>query len=388
MKKAFSETRLLINSLSFIIILLSGVTAWSSPGAIPTAPAVPVATPTAKSSLDLEFLNLPAFDIERIIPPVPTTPESVNQLPPESTANEIKVGDVLSFKLNSVTIPGIEHPADDLTLEEPPAETSLHDQGWDLQIGAEKGAAPVGASSFFFRAIPLKSGDLTLPSLALKNHQGKNVGRTNPLTLHVATAIAADDPKPEEPEQLEPPVGLAFPLWVILAMGIFALAALVGVGLLMQKWLKNRRARRGDLPELYRSEDEIALHLLFELEQKKLIPLGKYKIFYFTMSEVLKAYLGRRFRFDAAESTTQELLNHLEHRERISDKLLDRLEALFNQLDRVKFTDFVPAESEPVGLLVEAREWIQLTRQTPAILDSVAAEKKSGSKKVEGKDVP
>jgi len=51
-----------------------------------------------------------------------------------------------------------------------------------------------------------------IPSLQISTPDGKRVGRTQPFTIDVQSAIAADDQKPQQPVDPRPPVSLNFPM--------------------------------------------------------------------------------------------------------------------------------------------------------------------------------
>jgi hypothetical protein len=230
------------------------------------------------------------------------------------------------------------------------------------------GATPVPSGEYRVKATPLKPGHFTLPSLAIKNAAGKALARTNPFTLDVESAIRADDPKPEEPVDLRPPVSLRFPWWVLVLGGI-VLALLLGGGIYAFYKYRARKAKPKPLApaEPPKPEDEVALAAFADLERTGPLRRGEFKAHYFKVSEILKTYIGARYRFDAAESTTREMISLLEERRALSDQQIDKLESLFERLDLVKFTDHVPMPDEGLRLLGLARDFVMLTRRPPVI---------------------
>lgn len=222
----------------------------------------------------------------------------------------------------------------------------------------------------------VKAGNLNLPPLTVKNKKGEEVGQTQPLSVAVVSAITSTDPKPKEPEGLVPPVGLPFPLWVVVAFGILGvlvlLACLYGLFRLWKKYRPKKKAA----PVLDVPEDVQALKELEELEKEALLQKNQFKAHSFKVSEILKKYLGRRFYFDALESTTAEMFHYFAESRPLSPLLIDLVRALFEKLDRVKFTDFVPPPEESKTLIEEARVIIKQTRR-PTIL--AHAEAKGGS---------
>ena len=104
---------------------------------------------------------------------------------------------------------------------------------------------------------------------------------------------------------------------------------------------------------------------------------GEFKAHYFGISEILKTYLGERYRVDAVESTTREMIAALEERRSIGDPQLDRLESIFSKLDLVKFTDHIPLPDEGLKLLQSARELVMMTRRPPNATTSATTPKGS-----------
>jgi hypothetical protein len=296
----------------------------------------PSASPTDSEAA---FLSLPAYDLE-LIPSVQPTP----------TSNRTRVGDLLHLKVNGFNMAGT-------TLDFVPNEESVHEHGWEVQIDRNQNLI----------AVPLKAGNLTLPSFAFKDATGNRVARTNPFSREVGSAIKPSDPKPQEPEAIVPPVGLSFPWWIVVLAGILGLAAFLAVIYAIYRWQKNRTPKRVEKVEVILPEDEVALQSLSHLEKQGLLLKGEFKKHYFQVSEILKNYLGRRFDFNAPESTTYELKVALEEKQELVANDLSHLIGFFGELDRVKFTDYVPAESESAQTIPVAREFVKKTRRLPSV---------------------
>jgi hypothetical protein len=147
----------------------------------------------------------------------------------------------------------------------------------------------------------------------------------------------------------------------------------VGFGIYgLVRWSrKHRRVERSVLAPP-RPEDEVALESLALLEKKGLLKQGLFKAHYFGISEILKHYFGARYRFEAAESTTEELLHHLDRESGVAASVLETLKGSFEKLDRVKFTDYEPALDEGTELLEHAKKVVQSTRKSPIIVTPAA----------------
>ncbi len=273
----------------------------------------------------------------------------------------LKVGDALEFR-----IPGLPPQ----TKVRPPSEES----GWDVE------QLPSSLPTLSLRALPIKPGKLTLPALDLEDAQGNVMGHTEPFTQDVASAISPQDPQPEQPNENEPPVGLKFPLVfvIVLSLGVLALLAGCGYGAWRVWGRKVKPTSSGSEPDL-RPEHEVAFRSLFELEKKGYLNLGAFKSHYFGISEIIKAYIGARFGIDARESTTRELMTHLtdfaQYQPEITDPVIAFAKKLFNQLDRVKFTDYQPPSEEASQIVGEARKFIEMTRRQPSVVERAGGDK-------------
>jgi hypothetical protein len=280
---------------------------------------------------ETSFLSLPAFDLE-----------GLNQVTP------IRVGDELRFKIHGVPEQGKK---DGIQIEAGEG-VDLHNEGWELSVASENEIA----------AVPLKPGKIILPSLILKNSKGTSFGRTNPVQLDIQSGIKEDDPEPDKPADLEPPVGLKFPYWVVFALSVMGFGVIVILLFFAYRIWKKRQSKVSQTIEVQLPEDEIALQSLANLVSQGLYQKGQFKSHYFKISEIIKTYVGARYRFDAPESTTREMITFLEEKKAVNDRAIDQLESVFEKLDRVKFTDHIPEEDESVQLINEARQFVQATR--------------------------
>lgn len=308
------------------------------PQSPPEAEASPLPSPGISGEPSIPFLELPALDLQR------------------TRNSEIKVGDSVQLELiQAAALPAGLPPAVELKLAD---SGDLYDQGWNL--------------GSHFKVIPLKTGSLTLPSLPIQNGQGKSVARTNPLTLQIQSSISPKDPKPLEAAPIQPPVKVKLPLAVVIAL-LLGVLLVFGI-LIFFVWRAYQRSReRQRLARLHKPllpEHERALAAIELLLKERLIGHGQHKSFHFKLSEILKHYLGERYGFDAPESTSQELTDYLKHsRERllISPQTFDLIQDLFNGLDRVKFTDYVPEDAESLRRAEDAKSVIFTTRRPPVL---------------------
>jgi len=313
--------------------------------ATPTPLPSPLASPAPYIPGGLsasELLFLPAYDLDGL-----------------AGKEQLRVGDALPLASEKAS-------AARLVLDIPkPNENaeqtdSLEQQGWGIILPQDPSQTP--------QAVTLKAGKLTLPTFLLKDSEGKTVGRTLPITFTVESAIQPDDPKPKEPIPALPPAHLVFPwLWLVL-FGLVGLLLLALVIFSLFRWHRSRKPKQKRAPpQIHRTEDDIALRALLDLEKKDYLKSARFKPHYFGISEILKAYLGDRYEFDSRESTTQELLNALRNGDYLPEPERALIKELYTKLDLVKFTDHIPDSTEGRDLLAEARKLVARTRRPPQI---------------------
>lgn len=212
----------------------------------------------------------------------------------------------------------------------------------------------------------LKPGTLEIGPIELFDDD-KRLDVTNPLTLKVESAIDSSDQKPKEPAPPLPPVSTPIPIELASLIGVGLIAAVALGYLIYRKW--KARTKAFVLPEVPAPppapEHEIALTRLASLEASHFDQKGEFKHLYFGISEIMKAYLGARYGFDAEESTSRELVEKLEAYS-LGSSTVGSVRELYRRLDIVKFTDQTPRLDEPLELFTLARALIRET-QRPAV---------------------
>jgi hypothetical protein len=303
-----------------------------------------IAGPAGNASPETEPAA-PVFLAERYY----SAPQSQKVDPP------IRVGDILRFRWIGEKKPPTS------AVEITPAEDgkSLSELGWEVY------SHPKDDATAAFSVIPIRPGEVELPALAVRDAEKRVLGVTRPVKMSVAPAASTEELSKKAPDFL-PPVGMRLPwTWII---ALLVLGVIVAGVVVVVLWKASRRLRRrppfktSEAPRARLPEDEEALRQLEKLEQQRLWAERRFKPHYFGVSEALKKYIERRFGFDAAESTTREMLAGLSERG-IDRERISALSSLFETLDRVKFTDFVPEEQECSWVLEEARGWVRSTRQ-------------------------
>ena len=153
-------------------------------------------------------------------------------------------------------------------------------------------------------------------------------------------------------------------IWVA---AVFTGALLLVVAVLMLRSAFRRRRRRvlARLPEaLVRSAHDEALARLAEVEASGALDDADRKPAYLAMSEIIRAYIGRRWGFSALDLTTEEIRAHLVARPdgvAAADLVCGWLE----RSDFVKYARYDASPEEARQALYDARIFIDRTRQAP-----------------------
>lgn len=139
------------------------------------------------------------------------------------------------------------------------------------------------------------------------------------------------------------PVPVGYPLWVVVLLGVLALAFVLAGLWFTREWYRRRKARVEQLasaPRILTPPEEFE-KARRDAEARGHLDRGVFKPHYFALSDAAKRFLGKAYQFDAEERTTRELLVDLE-RLGMRLELLDQWERIFDEMDVVKFTDQSP----------------------------------------------
>ena len=153
-------------------------------------------------------------------------------------------------------------------------------------------------------------------------------------------------------------------IWVA---GVFTGALLLVVAVLMLRSAFRRRRRRvlARLPDaLVRSAHDEALARLAEVEGSGALDDPDRKPAYLAMSEIIRAYIGRRWGFPALDLTTEEIRAHLIARPD-GPAAADLVCGWLERSDMVKYARYDASPEEARQALYEARIFIDRTRPAP-----------------------
>jgi hypothetical protein len=103
---------------------------------------------------------------------------------------------------------------------------------------------------------------------------------------------------------------------------------------------------------------------LAELERSGALDQVDRRPFYFTVTEIVRDYLGRRFGFDALDMTSRELCDALA-RSPASEEVRGDTERWLSGCDLIKFARVAAARDEAAGALAQARGLVEVTTPPP-----------------------
>jgi hypothetical protein len=227
-------------------------------------------------------------------------------------------------------------------------------------------------------------GEREIPAIEV-TYLGKGgdvrTARSAPLPIKI-TSLIANEPEPALKDAAGPVVVMEENL-LLIYLGAGLLAAALGA---LLTWVIVRRmrarvaARPGPPP---RPAHEIALDKLDRLGRYGFLEDADNRPFYFSVSEIIREYLGARFGFDSLELTTDELLAEL-RRAAGNELILVEIQGWLSACDLVKFAKISPSAAEARGALETAIRIVTSTRPRPEPAPETAAAPGPGQEAARG----
>jgi hypothetical protein len=142
------------------------------------------------------------------------------------------------------------------------------------------------------------------------------------------------------------------PIWILL--GLIAAGGLAWLGLRLYRRYRRIKLYGAPLPDPW---DE-ALNALERVPAREWLDAGQFKRYYYTLSEILKRYLTRRFGFPAIDQTTTEIARAMK-----AAKTPERegFGEFFRAADMVKYAKHLPLPADAAAAIERARELVTLT---------------------------
>ena len=251
-------------------------------------------------------------------------------------------------------------------------------QRWELALPKELGAFEVleqqrqradaaqgpgdSVTTFRLKLAAYELGKLPLPRVGFEVTEAGRAGRFTPEpgSVQVASLLGDDaQAKGAQLEDLKPPTEVVVPSWRL----VWGLLGALALGLLAWALVRYLRRRRAALPPPapplpLRARTHQALQ---GLEAEHLPEQGRGREFYFRLSEILRAYLGERYVFEALECTSSELLQALRPRAPGEALPWPELERFVAESDLVKYAKSEPPVPACASALAFARALVDRT---------------------------
>lgn len=183
------------------------------------------------------------------------------------------------------------------------------------------------------------------------------------------------DLEKDVPYDIKPPLKVPFKFGEISGRLALILGAMALVALAVWLFVKYR----SHIPLLGGSKPVLPPHVeairrLEALRNQKLPQNGKHKQYYSGITDILRAYLERRWGIGAMEMTSSEILEAVDRPRRegeVDTKRYDDLSGLLHIADLVKFAKFVPDEGEVDKAYYDAYYFVE---ETKAVVEGQAEE--------------
>lgn len=245
-----------------------------------------------------------------------------------SSDPKAKIGDRLTFQADLNPVSG--QAGQIINLKPADEKTKLEEEGWYLVQGTLNQNGLLR-----FIASPLRTGKAILPSLSILDEEGRVIGKTKPFSLTVEGPEVQANEKPDFMDVVDLRLPLRY--WIYLSLLLAAFGILVRILYLRYK-RRPVRTKPAPVREPTPEPDHIlALRKIDELYVRHPFSPANLKFVSFGLSEIIKEFFSKRFKVDALESTTDEMINLL-RREALSGEQLRAIQLLFLELDQFKFT--------------------------------------------------
>lgn len=192
--------------------------------------------------------------------------------------------------------------------------------------------------TYDFTVIPFSLGKSTFTVTFNLTQEGKTIAQAQePVYVEITPAKTFPGEDLREIRGPKVPDG-----WLTWLLAFLAAAALIWVLHLWRKKVTEEKL------QITRQEDSrpghvIALSKIDALLDSGLWEKAEYKLFYITLSDILREYLWRQFQIDASADTSAELLRRVKNMPQMAP-LLYQLRDFLSSGDLVKFAQAVPNE--------------------------------------------
>lgn len=262
----------------------------------------------------------------------------------------VTVGDRITLTVS------VEHPSD-AQVEWPDSISLEPFEVLDARASAPRSAGERSVSTLALSLTAFELGALEIPSFEVSVIGPEGESETLETDRSAVEVVSVGADEGGDIREIRGPFAIPVgALRVLLTLLLVLLPALLA-WLLYRRWRgragEDERGVRGPPP---RPAYELALEALAALEVSPMLERGRVKEFHIEVSEILRTYIERRFRVDALEMTTREVLAGLE-RAGVDEELRGALRRFLEQCDLVKFAKVRP-DAEASRDVLQLGRWI------------------------------
>ena len=270
------------------------------------------------------------------------------------TTNTIHVGDPVDLVVNAYfpTNGVIEFP--EIGREK---EVVLLNRDWQ-NIPREDALAQ---AQVCYSLTSFRLGNHEVSSKKILCHLGNQTFTNDFPKIELKVVSALPDDASTELDDIKPMQKLPgrIPRWIWIVLGT-ALAAF-GIGMISSKLWKNRETLIPKPPPI--PPHVRAFQALEELMQKGLLEKDECNPFYTELSLILREYLEGRFRLNAPEETTEEIIEALSQSPELTGVQRNILQEFMRQADIVKFAKGHPDRNTMESAFSTTKEFVEQTKQ-------------------------
>jgi hypothetical protein len=271
--------------------------------------------------------------------------------------DSLSVGDRIHFSVNILVPKGSQ-------VVPPPTDNGFGQflvKEWTSDKSEKKSADSL---SFNYILTTYSTERCTIPSLPYVQTVGNTIDtlRTEAFPMRVVLVAA---PSLQDTAAIRDIKGIEqvgtpslFWLWLLLAAGVIA-----AVVALIRRFRK-KKSPSGAAPPPPKPPYEEAIEALRLLEEKQYLVKGMIREYVFELSDIIKRYIERRFDTNAAEFTTEEMLDWI----RISPldpAMRKALDWFFSTADPVKFAKWTPDSGTVSRFGTDMRAFVEQTKPVP-----------------------
>ena len=207
-------------------------------------------------------------------------------------------------------------------------------------------------------------GLYTLPEIPilLRHRDGKlDTAYFERLSLLVKTPPI--DTTSFEPYDIKMPITYPITFMEVLPWALSGLAVLALIAFVIYVIIRRRQHK----PIFFKPKPKepphiTALRELNKIKADKLWQNNKVKLYYTRVTDVLRIYMEERYKIQAMEQTSDEILLTLQSMQ-LPNELMDKLRELLSVSDLVKFAKYQPMTDDNEKALVTAQEFVDHTKE-------------------------